>query len=79
MGKDIKAKLVYGEYDFSSTNLLGYSEDLHNTALNPLSSKTGVIAFSVTKDIADLSALNLVFFTNNESYTFLLANEEQNV
>ena len=77
MNKDIKAKLVYGDYEFSTTNLLGYSEDLHNTTLNPLSSKTGVIAFSVTKEIADLSTLNLVIFNNNESYTFLLADEEQ--
>lgn len=78
MGKEIKAKLVYGDYEFSSTNLLGYSEYLHNTTLNPLSSKTGVISFSVTKDIADLSALTLEIFNNNESYTFMLANEEQN-
>lgn len=76
MGKDIKAKLVHGDYEFNATNLMGYSEELHNTTLNPLSSKTGVIAFSVANDIADLSALNLVIFNNDEEYTFSLADED---
>lgn len=72
--KDIKAKLVYGEYEFNATNLLAYSDELHDTHLNPLSSKTGMLTFSVTKDIADLKTLNLVIFKNNKDYTFSLSN-----
>lgn len=76
-GNDIRAKLVYGDYEFSSSVLLSYSDDLHSTHLNPLSSKSGVIAFSVTKEIADPNNFNLVLFDSTKSYTFSLKNEIQ--
>lgn len=79
LGNDIRAKLVRGSYEFSSSVLLSYSDDLHNTHLNPLSSKSGVIAFSVTKEIADPDNFNLVLFNKNESFTFSLSEEEQSV
>ncbi len=78
-GNDIRAKLVYGDYEFSSSVLLSYSDDLHSTHLNPLSSKSGVIAFSVTKEIADPNNFNLVLFDSTKSYTFSLNNEIQSV
>lgn len=71
--KDISTKLTYNDYEFKSTNLLAYSEDLHDTFLNPLSSKTGEIVFEVSADIADLSSLNLVLFNNKEEYRFSLS------
>lgn len=73
IGKNFRAKLVFGDYEFSPTNLIGYSEDLHDTVLNPLSSKTGIIAFSVTKEITDLESFHLVLFNDNEKCTFLLS------
>lgn len=76
MNTDISAKLTYNNYEFKSTNLLGYSDDIHDTFLNPLSSKTGVIAFQVAEDIADLNNLNFVLFNNKEEYIFALTNAE---
>lgn len=50
----ISAKVVYqGSYKYSSTNLLGYSQDMHDTSVNPLSSKSGRIAFEIPDSIAD--------------------------
>lgn len=76
---DIRAKLVSGDYEFISSVLLSYSGDLHDTRLNPLSSKSGVIAFSVAKEIADPNNFNLILFNRNESFTFSLNNENQNI
>lgn len=53
LNNDISAKLLYrGEYEFSSTNLLGHSKDMHNSTVNPLSSKSGIIAFEIPDSIA---------------------------
>lgn len=69
----IGAKIVYGEYEFSGTNLLGYDDDLHDTSLNPLSSKTGIMAFSVAEEVAeDLSELHLVFSEKGSDCDFSL-------
>ncbi len=40
-----------GSYTYSSSNLLGYDDDLHDTFLNPLTKKEGVIAFEVPKRV----------------------------
>ena len=59
-GKDyVKAIIAYGEYTFSSSQLLGHEDDLHDTALNPLSSKKGIIAFSVAEEAAISGELQL--------------------
>lgn len=69
----IGAKIVYGEYEFSGTNLLGYDDDLHDTSLNPLSSKTGIMAFSVAEEVAEnLSELHLVFSEKGSDCDFSL-------
>lgn len=47
------AKIMYRDYEFAGSRLLGYDEDLHDTQLNPLTSKTGVLVFSVASDVAD--------------------------
>lgn len=50
--KSIVAKIIYdGDYEFNSTKLLSYSKDFHNKSLNPLESKTGIIAFSLSKKV----------------------------
>jgi len=74
MGDDIRAKIKYQDYDFSSTNLLGYSEEMHDTILNPLSSKTGIIAFALANEVTEnLNELHIVFYEGTSEYDFLLA------
>lgn len=53
MGDDIAAKILYqNDYEFSASNLLGYSNELHDSTINPLSSKTGVVAFEIPDTVA---------------------------
>lgn len=53
MGDDISAKVLYqGDYEFSATNLLGYSKSLYDTSVNPLSTKSGVVAFEIPDTVA---------------------------
>ena len=74
--KDISVKLVFGEYEFKSTSLLGHSDDLHTTSLNPLSSKTGLIAFQVADEVAqDLSDVKLVFSLDKDNYEYSLVKQ----
>lgn len=76
MNKDINTKLILNTYEFKSTNLIAYSEELHDTFLNPLSSKTGEIAFEISNDIADLNSLKFVLFNNKDEYIFSLSKGE---
>lgn len=58
---DITSKIMYQEkYEFSSSNLLGHSDELHDASLNPLSSKTGILAYSVVKEAAESDEMILV-------------------
>lgn len=53
MGDDISVKLLYqGEYEFSASNLLGYSKSLYDTSVNPLSTKSGMVAFEIPDSVA---------------------------
>ena len=71
MGNDVRAKLMYQDtYEFSSANLLGYSEDLHDKHLNPLSSAEGVITFQVAEDAATLDGLTLILSAGKSSLEF---------
>lgn len=50
---DVFAKIYYkNEYEYSASNLLGYDKDLHDVYLNPLTSKSGSIAFEVPDLVA---------------------------
>lgn len=70
--KDIKATLTYQDYNFIATKLFGYKEDLLETSINPLSEKTGTIAFELASDVADkTSELNVVFTENKKTYTVM--------
>lgn len=54
LSSDISAKVIYqGPYEYSATNLLGYSQEMHDTSVNPLSSKSGRIAFEIPDSVAD--------------------------
>lgn len=67
------AKIYYqGEYEYTGANLLGYSEDLHDDQMNPLESKTGVLAFSLPDEAAGSSDLTFVLSAGKTSYTFVL-------
>lgn len=74
LNDDISAKLMYEDYEFSGTNLIGHSEDMHDAHINPLSSKTGIMAFSVAADVADkIDELSLVFSEGDNKYTVSFA------
>lgn len=62
-GNQVKARILYGDgYEFSPTNLLGYSNDLHDSGVNPLSSKTGEIAFNIPQSVATATEQLVVEF-----------------
>lgn len=71
-GDDVGAKILYdGQYQYSSTQLLGYDEDLHDEFLNPLSSATGVIIFEMPEVVASGSEpLQIIFDAGSENVTF---------
>lgn len=72
-GDYVKVKIEYQEYEFSSTNLIGHSDELHQTGLNPLSTKTGILAFDIAEEVVnDFDALRLVFYTKKENCVFLM-------
>lgn len=49
---DVSAKILYREeYEYSSSWLAGFSEDLHNATINPLSSKSGIIVFEMPDSV----------------------------
>ena len=54
-GDDVSVKLLYGDgYEFISTQLLGYNNDLHDSSINPLSSQSGEIAFEIPDAVANI-------------------------
>lgn len=65
---DINAKVFFGDgFEFSMTNLLGYEKNLLDSTINPLSSKSGEIAFEVPKKVYDSKeALTLNFSAGND-------------
>lgn len=71
-GDDVKAKILYGDgYEFTATNLLGYSNELHDQTINPLSSKTGELAFEIPEAVAgSTDELFIQFSSGNDSIKF---------
>lgn len=60
--EDVVAKILYQDtYEFTASRLLGYDADIHDHTINPLSTNTGIVAFSVVEDaaLADGLILNL--------------------
>ena len=76
MGDGVRAKLLYqGEYEFSATNLLGHSDELHDKSLNPLSSVEGLIAFQIAEDAAVADELVLTLSEGSESVKYDLGGD----
>lgn len=71
-GDDVSAKITYqGDYEFSATNLLGYSKDIHDATLNPLSNKSGSVAFEIPDNVAaSTDELILTFQSGNKKLNF---------
>lgn len=52
LGSSVTAKVLYqNDYEYSPSNLLGNQDDLHDTTLNPLSSKEGIIVFEIPDSV----------------------------
>ena len=51
---DLNARLVYGAgYEFTQTSLLGYSQNILDESINPLTTKKGKLVFEVPQDVAE--------------------------
>ena len=72
LNTDIRLAVIYdGEYEYISSNLLGYDDDLSNTNLNPLTSKTGVKVFEIASEVADSSkSLALKIYQDKTEFIF---------
>lgn len=70
---DVKADIYYaGEYEYSAS-LLMMDDDLHDSTLNPLTSKSGIIVFSVPEMIeSSEETLSVTFSAGREEVTFSL-------
>lgn len=73
-GDDVSAKLLYGDgYEFTATQLLGYSNDLHDSTVNPLSSQSGEIAFEIPETVASATdELIISFSSGNDVVSYKL-------
>ena len=73
-GDDVSAKLLFGDgYEFVASQLLGYSNDLHDSTVNPLSSQTGEIAFEIPETVASSTdELIISFISGNDVVNFKL-------
>ena len=69
---DVNAKILYSDgYEFTATNLLGYSNDLHDSTINHLSSQTGEIAFEIPSTVAESTdELLIQFSSGNDTLKF---------
>lgn len=71
---DVHAKICYGDgYEYSSSYLIGYDKDLHDSSMNPLTSKEGVIIFPVPDLVANSEdELLLILSQGNKEIIFTL-------
>lgn len=59
--KDLRITVWFdNEYEFSSATLLAHTEDLHSKTLNPLTSKTGILAFQLPIEVIEDTEKSLV-------------------
>ena len=73
-GDDVSSKILYGDgYEFTATQLLGYSNDLHDSTVNPLSSQSGEIAFEIPETVASSTdELIISFISGSDVVNFKL-------
>lgn len=74
LGSNVGAKIIFQKtYTMKASDLLGLRDDLHDTNLNPLASKTGIIVFEVSDDVSNsLQDAKLVFYNNKYANDFTL-------
>lgn len=66
MGESLGSRVLYGDgLEFSATNLLGYSDELHNSTIEPLTTLDGTIAFEVPSSVADATDELILQIANN--------------
>lgn len=68
LGDDVRCLILSGEYEFSASNLLGHSDDMHDTTMNPLMSSSGIIAFEIPDSIAESEAPLLFAISCDDTY-----------
>lgn len=68
LSDDVSTLVIYGDgYEFSPTMLLGYSKSMVDSSINPLSSKSGDIAFEIPDSVADTTDELILQFTAGNS------------
>lgn len=69
---DTSAKILYqSEFEYSASTLLGSSNDIHSTGVNPLSTKSGIVVFEIPDSVAESSEeLILVISAGNDKIKF---------
>lgn len=72
MEDEISAKVLFGDgYEFSQTNLMGYTKSIISSSVNPLSSKEGDLAFEIPDSVSSSEEpLILVFTCGKETLHF---------
>lgn len=64
----LSVKLTYGDgYEYPANILLGSDTDLHDAVVNPLASKSGIIAFEVPDVVANSSDSILLEFSEDSN------------
>lgn len=71
---DVAATMFYNtDYEYSSTHLLGYENELHDAFLNPLSSISGNIVFELPDAVVNgTEPISIVFTDGSDSVEFSL-------
>lgn len=65
LGDDVGTKLLYGDnYEFSATDLIGYSNEIHDAGLNPMSSQSGEVVFEIPDSVASSTDEIIIQFTS---------------
>lgn len=74
MYDDVQADIYFGDgYEFTATNLLGHNNELHDSTLNPLTTKEGIIAFSLPDAVTSSEEpLSFVLSAGSDTLTYAL-------
>ena len=69
--EDLRVRMIFdGTYEYSATTLL-MGDDLMSAALNPLTTKSGILAFSLPNEVMESTEpLTLKFFNDDETVEF---------
>ena len=70
-GAVLDVKIIYNEYEYTHSTLIGYEEDLTNEEINPLITVNGILAFEIPESITESKdPLILRFFIDDEQIDF---------